>query len=241
MGYTGEDVHRTVKFGMSAATADFALCYAVSGAFLGLSEIMETGMNLAMESVDWENIEMVLYFALSVSKFLITCPGDPLSLQFLAEQELVNTWIPRLRTYALTYIATYLQHLQQQQEPFQLYVSAQSKGMPDRIPEHLRKVPGSILSNPKLAEVKFGSFSSVEEQQKPPNVVLISAILIGLPYRLLQEAFDIMVERKVLDENQASTIVIEREARRLYALRVWGAQRMEIDATVGEGSSIEKA
>src|SRR5699024_5759021 len=124
---TGEDVHRTVKFGMSAATADFALCYAVSGAFLGLSEIMETGMNLAMEFVDWENIEMVLYFALSVSKFLITCPGDPLSLQFLAEQELVNTWIPRLRTYALTYIATYLQHLQQQQEPFQLYVSAQSK------------------------------------------------------------------------------------------------------------------
>jgi len=228
MGYTGEDVHRTVKFGMSAATADFAICYAVSGAFLGLSEIMETGMNLAMESVDWENIEMVLYFALSVSKFLITCPGDPLSLQFLAEQELVNTWIPRLRTYVLIFIATYLQHLQQQKESFELYISAQSKGMPDRIPEHLRKVPGSILSNPKLAEVKFGSFGSVEEQQKiNPNVVLISAILIGLPYKLLQEAFDIMVERKVLNENQASTIVIEREARRLYALRVWGAQRMD--------------
>lgn len=228
MGYTGEDVHRTVKFGMSAATADFAICYAVSGAFLGLPEIMETGMKLAMEFVDWDNIEMVLYFALSVSKFIITCPGYPISLSFSAEQELVNTWIPRLRTYLFTFIATYLQHLQQKQEPFELYVSAQSKGMPDRIPEHLRKVPGSILSNPKLAEVKFGSFGSVEEQQKPnPEVVLVSAILIGLPYKLLQEAFNIMVERKVLNESQASTIVIEREARRLYALKVWGTQRMD--------------
>lgn len=226
MGYTGEDVHK-MALGMSNAVADFAICYAVSGAFLGVPGIVEVGMKLAMDALDWENIEMVLHFALSASRYIITCPGHPSSAPLTAEQDLMENWIPLLTTWVLTFMASYLEHLQQQEQPFNVYISARCQCMPDRIPEHLRSVPGSILSNPKLAEVKFGSFATLEEQKPSPEIIRLSAILIGLPYNLLKEAFGIMVEKGVLDEDMASTIVIEREARRLYALRVWGNQPME--------------
>lgn len=226
LGYNNEEMLQKVyPFPLHAALADFAMCYAASGAFFEMKEIVEAGVRLASEVLHWENVEMVLYFALCVSAFIITLPtgsGDT-NNESTTVVDLRDIYAPRLTTAALTFLVNYIDAHQ----PFTLYISAQCKCMPDRIPEHLGQIPGSILSNPKLAEVKFGSFNSLEEEeeqgaktQPSPETVTLSAILICLPFRQLREAFAIMREKGVLSGGLAQAIVVEREARRLYALRV---------------------
>ena len=229
LGYSDEEIllQKVYPFPLHAALADFAMCYAASGAFFEMREIVEAGVRLASEVLHWENIEMVLYFALCVSAFIVASPNNTGSTgdgESTAVIDLRDIYAPRLMTAALTFLVNYIEAHQ----PFTLYISAQCKCMPDRIPEHLRQIPGSILSNPKLAEVKFGSFNSLEEEQQEqeaktqptPETATLSAILICLPFRQLCEAFAIMREKGVLSSGLAQAIVVEREARRLYALRV---------------------
>lgn len=230
LGYSGdgdEEMLQVYPFPLHAAQADFAMCYAASGAFFEMRKIVEAGVRLTSEVLHWENVEMVLYFALCVSAFIISpgigeAGGDSESTAVI---DLRDIYAPRLTTAALTFLVNYIEA--QAHQPFTLYISAQCKCMPDRIPEHLRQIPGSILSNPKLAEVKFGSFNSLEEEdeqeaktQPSLETATLSAILICLPFRQLCEAFAIMREKGVLTGGLAQAIVVEREARRLYALRV---------------------
>ena len=235
LGYSDGDENLLQKvyrypFPLHAALADFAMCYAASGAFFEMKEIVEAGVRLASEVLHWENVEMVLYFALCVSAFIISPSTDSVgdNGEATTVTDLRDIYAPRLTTAALTFLVNYIE-AQAQSHPFTLYISAQCKCMPDRIPEHLRQIPGSILSNPKLAEVKFGSFNSLEEEeeheakaksQPSPETATLSAILICLPYQQLREAFAIMREKGVLSGGLAQAIVVEREARRLYALRV---------------------
>ena len=232
LGYSDEEIllQKVYPFPLHAALADFAMCYAASGAFFEMKEIVEAGVRLASEVLHWENVEMVLYFALCVSAFIISPSTDSVgdNGEATTVTDLRDIYAPRLTTAALTFLVNYIE-AQAQSHPFTLYISAQCKCMPDRIPEHLRQIPGSILSNPKLAEVKFGSFNSLEEEeeheakaksQPSPETATLSAILICLPYQQLREAFAIMREKGVLSGGLAQAIVVEREARRLYALRV---------------------
>ncbi|KAI9925004.1 hypothetical protein ASPWEDRAFT_45132 [Aspergillus wentii DTO 134E9] len=239
LGYTEENI-QACPFSINLAVADFALCYAAAGAFFEQSEIVEIGIKIAISFISWENIEMVLYFSLCLWKFAIVSPSDadtevpsahdkepagaiqgkPDSQASIGELE--EVWVPRLVTSAIEFVARHVQ------PGFKLYTQAQTRDMPDRIPKDLR-VPKQPLSNPKLAEVKFGSLESLEEQKPSHEVGIASAILICLPFEKLKEAFAIMGSRQVLTSALAQEIVVERETRRLHALQIYSKQGGEYD------------
>lgn len=228
---------------LNAALADFAMCYAVSGVFLGCKDVVEAGVKLVEDVRCWDNVEMVLYFGLCVEKFLIhhsaedNANGD--TDNYITKKDLTTLHAPNLTTSTLTFLTTPFtpQSLSSTQTSppmsFPLYISAQTTQTPDRIPSQLRKVPGSILSNPKLAEVKFGEFASLEEQKPLREVIVLSAVLIALPFDQVRELLGIMGERGMFgvggmsggDAALAQAVVVEREARRLYALRVLEKQK----------------
>lgn len=238
--HDGNEGEGKVPFPIHAAMADFALCYAVSGAFFEDEGIVEVGVRLAMEVVHWENIDMLLSFALCPERFLITCPDDDDNDQPSETQDndndqthaLLKIHCPTLTKTALTHLAAYLPPT----TPFQLYNSAQSTAslLPDRIPEPLRRVPGSVLSNPKLAEVKFGSFTSFQETRPSPAVERASAVLLSLPFETLKVAFCVLDDCALLTAGVAKAVVVEREARRFYALRVWGKWKGEREREIKE-------
>ncbi|THC98421.1 hypothetical protein EYZ11_002080 [Aspergillus tanneri] len=228
-GYA-EDTKEVLHFPIPAAMVDLALCYATSGLFFQLHTVVETGFRLAADLVGWDTVEVILFFSLHVTKFavkldtsFIPCNGGEaferdqrtyVDSQSVT-QELQEVWAPRLIHAVLGFICNYVNA-----NEFSLFVQAQSTSLPDRIPEHLRSLPGSILTNPRLARLKFGSFASINEHKPAREVVIASAILMNLPFKQLKEAFEIMAARRVLSSPLAHSIVTAREIRRLQALRV---------------------
>lgn len=235
LGYTEESI-KSSPYPINMALADFALCYASSGAFLQRRDIVETGIKLIVEVINWDNIELIFYFGFCMSKFLITAPqmaelekssadqpatdnqGPPNRLHG-ANDELQTRWATHLLTAALDFVVNRME------ADFTLFPQAHCKGMPDRIPEYLHSSP--TLSLPKLAEVKFGSFAALEEQKQSPQIVATSAVLVCLPFQHLKEAFVKMNARGILSSTLAQAILLEREQRRVQALRAFARLRAQ--------------
>ncbi|RHZ64015.1 uncharacterized protein CDV56_109108 [Aspergillus thermomutatus] len=237
LGYTEESI-KSSPYPINTALADFAMCYASSGAFLQRRDIVETGIKLIVEAINWDNIELIFYFGFCISKFLITAPqiaepeesspdqpvtdnqGTPDKAND-ANDELQTKWAPHLLTAALDFV------ISRMEAGFTLFPQAHCKGMPDRIPEYLHSSPTPSLPNPKLAEVKFGSFAALEEQKQGPEIVTTSAVLVCLPFKHLKEAFVKMNARRILSSNLAQAILLEREQRRVQALRAFARLRAQ--------------
>ncbi|EAW13894.1 uncharacterized protein ACLA_069230 [Aspergillus clavatus NRRL 1] len=240
LGYT-EDNIKMSPYPINTAMADFAMCYASSGAFLQQRAMVETGVQLIVENITWDNIELIFYFGFCIANFVITSPpaptepptsSTPTNSTEAADQpedttdELQTKWAPHLLAAALDFVISHMPR------DFTLYPQAHCKGMPDRIPEYLHTTAPPSLTNPKLADVKFGSFSTAEEEEKrgPETAtvtatvtvtVTTSAVLVCLPYAQLRAAFVKMNARRVLSSDLAQAIVLERETRRLQALRAF--------------------
>ncbi|EAW18606.1 uncharacterized protein NFIA_085600 [Aspergillus fischeri NRRL 181] len=237
LGYTEESI-KSSPYPINTALADFAMCYASSGAFLQRRDIVETGIKLIAEVINWDNIELIFYFGFCISKFLITAPqiaepekspadqpatdnqGPPNRLND-ANDELQTRWAAHLLTAALDFVVNRME------ADFTLFPQAHCKGMPDRIPEYLHSSPTPSLPNPKLAEVKFGSFAALEEQKQSPEIVTTSAVLVCLPFKHLKEAFVKMNARGILSSTLAQAILLEREQRRVQALRAFARLRAQ--------------
>ncbi|GIJ88682.1 hypothetical protein Asppvi_007608 [Aspergillus pseudoviridinutans] len=237
LGYTEESI-KSSPYPINTALADFAMCYASSGAFLQRRDIVETGIRLIVEVINWDNIELIFYFGFCISKFLITAPqiaepekssadqpatdsqGTPNKVND-ANDELQTKWAAHLLTAALDFVVSHME------ADFTLFPQAHCKGMPDRIPEYLHSSPTPSLPNPKLAEVKFGSFTALEEQKQSPEVVITSAVLVCLPFKHLKEAFVKMNARRILSSTLAQAILLEREQRRVQALRAFARLRAQ--------------
>jgi hypothetical protein len=232
LGYTEESI-KSSPYPINTALADFAMCYASSGAFLQRRDIVETGIKLIVEVINWDNIELIFYFGFCISKFLITAPqiaepekssidnqGTPTKAND-ANDELQTRWAAHLLTAALDFVVSCME------ADFTLFPQAHCKGMPDRIPEYLHSSPTPSLPNPKLAEVKFGSFAALEEQKQSPEIVTTSAVLVCLPFKHLKEAFVKMNARGILSSTLAQAILLEREHRRVQALRAFARLRVQ--------------
>ncbi|OKO91869.1 hypothetical protein PENSUB_12942 [Penicillium subrubescens] len=181
------------SFSIERAVVDFALCYAAAGAFLARREITERGIDMAISHLSWETAEFILSFAMT-----------PLS--YMAE---------RAQTAALRFITSAVTL------DFQFYRRAQSCYTPSRIPPALHTLPGSLLSNPRLEEIRFGDLPSIADERPPDPAILIpSAMLITLPYRVFMMALEIMKSRGNLSPELMNEIVEERESRRLMALNI---------------------
>ncbi|GFF29438.1 hypothetical protein IFM58399_02280 [Aspergillus lentulus] len=237
LGYTEESI-KSSPYPINTALADFAMCYATSGAFLQRRDIVETGIKLIVEVINWDNIELIFYFGFCISKFLVTAPqiaelekssaNQPATNNQAtpnkvndANDELLTKWAAHLLTAALDFVVSRME------SDFALFPQAHCKGMPDRIPEYLDSSPTPSLPNPKLAEVKFGSFAALEEQKQSPEIVTTSAVLVCLPFEHLKEAFVKMNARGILSSSLAQAILRERERRRVQALRAFARLRAQ--------------
>ena len=242
LGY-GNEAMKLESSRNKEATIDFALCYAVSGAFLCHRDIVRTGMRLAIELIDWDTVELALHFGLCAADFVVRydlsssecsttdnrdsnkAERDDIPPDFRSESdhdamnlELKTEWAPAVVTTALRFVINTFDI------NFKLDAMAQTNLMPDRIPAELRSIPGSIQFNPKLASVRFGSLESLNEQKPSRECSIGSAILISLPFLQLQEAFDIIRQKQLMTIVLAQDIIVERENRRLRALQAFAKE-----------------
>lgn len=223
LGYT-EESQSMYPFPIRTAMLDLAFSYAASGAFLHVNGILEAGIRMALELIDWSTVETIIHFGLRVDRFSIilegteTPPGSPRANHtrsghvLVRNRQLRDIWAPLLVRAALSFIAESID------DKFVLYSQAQSLHVPNRIPESLNTGPGAIGSEPGSA-----SANSTTTESKPNRETLVaSAVLISLPFVHLQEVFRTLSARRVLSNNLAQAIMSERESRRLQALRELG-------------------
>ncbi|OJI83922.1 hypothetical protein ASPTUDRAFT_171173 [Aspergillus tubingensis CBS 134.48] len=223
LGYT-EESQSMYPFPIRTAMLDLAFSYAASGAFLHVSGVLEAGIRMALELIDWSTVETIIHFGLRVDRFSIilegteTPPGSPRANHtrsghvLVRNRQLRDIWAPLLVRAALSFIAESID------DKFVLYSQAQSLHVPNRIPESLNTGPGVIGSEPGSA-----SANSTTTESKPNRETLVaSAVLISLQFVHLQEVFRTLSSRRVLSNNLAQAIMSERESRRLQALRELG-------------------
>ncbi|KAF3388746.1 hypothetical protein F1880_003305 [Penicillium rolfsii] len=224
-------------FSIERAMVDFALCYAAAGAFLARREITERGIDMAISHLSWETAELILAFGMTPLTYMVTCPDVPFPPISPATSDasspcgdqgpgtpvvgidhfhdFLYVQAERAQTAALRFITNAVK------PDFQLYRRAQACYTPSRIPPALHTLPGSLLSNPRLEELRFGDLPSLaDERPTDPAILVPSAMLITLPYRVFMMALEIMKSRGNLRSALINEIVEERESRRLMALRI---------------------
>lgn len=237
LGIPDDNGTGTYSFSIERATVDFALCYAAAGAFLARREITERGIDMAISRISWETAEFILSFGMTPVTYMVTCPDVPFTPISPANSRASSFSIghgngtpvagldhfhdfhyvqaQRAQNAALHFITAAVT------PNFELYRRAQAHYTPSRIPPAIHTLPGSMLSNPRLEEIRFGSFPSFADLRPTDQAILVpSAMLITLPYRVFLAALDIMKARGNLSTELIKEVLEEREARRLNALRV---------------------
>ncbi|KAE8414974.1 hypothetical protein BDV36DRAFT_298493 [Aspergillus pseudocaelatus] len=222
-GYSENNVGK-IQFSLTAAMADFALCYAASGAFFQQEAIIETGIRLAIKLIDWEIVECILYFGVCTTRPAValeqTAPIDKTGDYDAAEE--LQRWAPRLVGSALQFVTRHMG------KDFTLYTKAQSRTLPNRIPESLRGVLGPVITSPR-------SFASRQGETPNREVEVPSAILIYLPYKHLEQMFGVMEAQNILSSDLAQAVIVERETRRLQALRALAKQGVKDELSATDG------
>ncbi|RAL03395.1 uncharacterized protein BO80DRAFT_500231 [Aspergillus ibericus CBS 121593] len=216
LGYA-EESQGMYPFPINIAMIDLAFSYAASGAFLQVNSILEAGVRMALNLVDWDTVEPIFHFGLCVDDFSIflegtVTPPDPVpdNQRHIStrSRELREIWAPLLVRAALSFIVDNID------PQFVLYPHALSMCIPNRIPEYLTGAAGIA---PK-------SVRSVPNNLPRREVVITSSVLLNLPYIQLKEVFRVLAARRVLSNDLAQAIIVEREARRLQGLRALARQ-----------------
>ncbi|KAJ5604762.1 hypothetical protein N7510_009916 [Penicillium lagena] len=215
------EAHPTVNaLYLDKAMVDYAFFYAATGAFLGYSDIVQRGMDIAFTMVSWDTIEQFLSFGVRIKEYLIRCPDvapvtTTAAFDFEAQnKQLQRVWGERMTNYSLEYV------LQAVDPDFPLWTKGRSEIVPDRIPIPIRTLPGSMMMNPELLNIRFGDVPSINDGKPSEPFILIPCIaLITLPYATLQRGLAILHKRKALTNGLLKKIVIEREDRRVHAIR----------------------
>ncbi|KAK2765198.1 hypothetical protein FQN54_008897 [Arachnomyces sp. PD_36] len=211
-----------------AAQMDLALCYMVTGNFFLMPEIADQGLELAKSLMDWDTLERVMEFGTAPERFAIedgrAASPNSLSQRADSHDDTADTSTMRsdgscldttgkLMMAAFEYIASNLP------ANFQLDTEAHVRQMPDRLPCNPEDLRGTVLSNPDLADVKFGDFASLNERKPSRESTIVSGILLALPYSYIIHLFAVMRGKSVLSRGLADEIVVERERRRIRILR----------------------
>lgn len=229
IGHTEKSARRNPDI-IQKACVDFAMCYAASGAFFGNYEVLEAGVRIVEDLIDWETVELVLQFGMTVDNFLVAhfdkipFPEEvgeaEQQITVAAIKDLRETWAPRLISSALEWLCNYLY------PGVMLLPKAQVTCMNDRIPYHLRYLQGSVIGKPNLARVMFGW--SPNNRQKPTReLAIMSAILVSMPFENLKEMFSRLEARNILTINLANCILEERELRRFRALEAYAERKKQ--------------
>ncbi|KAJ5974266.1 hypothetical protein N7481_011476 [Penicillium waksmanii] len=226
------------EFQPGIAMVHFSLCYAVSGLFLNLPEVIKRGMELAHGLLAWNTVELFLRFGMEPSAYMMTCPelcDDMIGSPALNSSNTGEIWPPKISMSHMkefnekwpgvtTKIA--LQFIANAITPdFAVYERAQSKFAPSRITGPLWTLPNSQCSDPRLESLKFGSFPSyAETAPTDPSVLVPSAMLLTLPFSAFAKLLIILNERGTARVDLILEVVRLREARRLQAVRQYQGQ-----------------
>ena len=224
LGYA-EESQGMYPFPINIAMIDLAFSYAASGAFLQVNSILEAGVRMALNLVDWDTVEPIFHFGLCVDDFSIILEGtvtppdsgasNPRHIS-TRSRELREIWAPLLVRAALSFIVDNID------TQFVLYPRALSMCIPNRIPEYLTAVSGFAPVN----------IRSVPGSLPRRETVITSSVLLNLPYMQLKDVFRILAARRMLSNDLAQAIIVEREARRLQGLRALAKQGEILDPEI---------
>lgn len=226
------------EFQPGIAMVHFSFCYAASGVFLNLPDVIKRGMELAHGNIAWNTVELFLRFGMAPSAYMMTCPelrdemigspvhgnGDteepwPPKINMSHMKEFIEKWPGMTTNLALQFIANAIT------PRFVIYERAQSKFAPSRIPCPLWTLPNSQCPDPRLEGLRFGNFPSYAETAPTDQAVLVpSAMLLTLPFGEFCKLLTILKKRGNARVGLVSEVVRLREARRLQAVRQYQGQ-----------------
>ncbi|EPS28839.1 hypothetical protein PDE_03785 [Penicillium oxalicum 114-2] len=225
------------SFSLERAMVDFALCYAASGAFLARHEITKRGIDLAISHLSWETAEVVLNFGINPASYMVTCPDvsfTPMTFAGSWSSFHYGYQVPTFPSVEIDHFHDF-RHVQAKRAQtaafrfisgaitpsFKLYHRAQARFTPNRIPASLHTLPRSFCTNFRLEEIQFGSMPSYTDlRPTDPAILVPSAMLITLPYRVLRGLTTFMNTQGNLTNELLEEVMDVREERRLHALRV---------------------
>ncbi|KAL8947078.1 MAG: hypothetical protein Q9222_006604 [Ikaeria aurantiellina] len=178
-----------------------ALAYAAAGHLLEMAGVAHRGEQVASVILHWDNLEQAISYSLdrNVQRLWGSSSGDPASPSSNASELLLS---------CLYFIISNVS------EGFQLELEAEPLTAIDRLPaisEHHRQSSKSCLSR-----IQFGELPLVGDEPANQHDVLVSRILLSLPFHHLTFIIDripLNVNRKI-----ATPIVEERERRRMRAV-----------------------
>ncbi|KAJ5215819.1 uncharacterized protein N7498_002226 [Penicillium cinerascens] len=228
LGYNPEKSDSTLPFSIRLAKTDFALCYAAVGAFLGCSNIVKCGIQLALDLLDWETVDFLLCFVLHVDEYMLTCPeirvaspdvppdtsqAGKVGDEYLADFHLVQANLVMKAVFK--YMAENLR------PGFELYERAQASYTKTRIPPAIWTLPGSLTSNIRLESIRYGNQPSYADlKPKRMDINVLSAMLITLPFHMFMPLIDELKKAPMMTLALMKKVVEKREERRLHALYI---------------------
>ncbi|KAH8691154.1 hypothetical protein BGW36DRAFT_263794, partial [Talaromyces proteolyticus] len=209
------------------AQLDFMICYMTAGAFMNCDELVAAGFRMIEREISLINLETAIHFGTHPEDYIITHePADErkttkkgakgkarkksnVELPVVPEnmnEEVIERQAPAIASLAIESAAGCIG------PDFVFDRTAWVKVMQDRIPHYLRT--GMLASNPSLAGVHFG----VHPQPSRESSIL-SAVLLAIPFRYLQEVFQYLRSDGLLTLKLVKEVLQEREIRRLDALQ----------------------
>ncbi|KAL8721465.1 MAG: hypothetical protein Q9225_001877 [Loekoesia sp. 1 TL-2023] len=184
---------------ISTAWMDNALALAAAGHLLGLTGVAHRGEQIASMVLDWHNLEQALSFVVdsNVRRAWGSSTGSS-SFPCNASELLLS---------CLYFIISNVS------ESMSLDITAKAIPSIDRLPV----IPDSEAQSSKsrLSQIRFGDLPIETEEPGNEHDVLISSILMSLPFTLLKFVLDRIP--LPVNRNVAEPLVGERERRRLHA------------------------
>lgn len=180
-----------------------ALSYAATGHFLGISDVAHRGEHIASAILNWDNIEGALAYAFDDSFDRV---WGSTGAAAVAPENFPSDASEVLLT-CLFYTIT--------NTPFRFHFDSSAKSLPaiNRFPVDYKP---KISSKDRLNRIQFGDLPTDLSITCSKQEIMISSILISIPFHLLIFIFDRL---SIGDSRQIAQLLInEREHRRLAAL-----------------------
>ncbi|KAK2828956.1 hypothetical protein FQN49_007236 [Arthroderma sp. PD_2] len=175
----------------------FALCYAMAGAFLMDSHIMERGVELVSSVLCWETLETALSFGLCPVHFELSVIDESFSPSNNSGDGIPDT-SPKIF------------HKRPLDTDMVIILAGKV------LSASLQFVVNNIPTDFKLDKSSLSTIRSSRTGEKTPS---ISLLFLSLPFKQLRKIFKYMLSAGKLTEKLVKEVIREREAHRMQTLR----------------------
>ncbi|KAL8756327.1 MAG: hypothetical protein Q9184_004536 [Pyrenodesmia sp. 2 TL-2023] len=198
--YTGYPGELASELEISTAWMDNALALAAAGHLLGMTGVAHRGEQIASIILDWNNLIQALSFAM-----------DPTVQRAWGSSNGSSGFPCNASELLLSCLYFVVSNI-----PVDVILDSAAERLPsiDRLPA----VPSiqSSTSRARLSQIRFGDLQVKAEETPSEHDILISRILVSLPFvhfKFILDRMPVPINRKI-----AKTVIEERERRRLSAL-----------------------